>query len=60
MLPAEITNNSRLKTKKVTISTDGACRGNPEPGSYGTVLLYKLHRKELKQGFRKPPIIEWS
>ena len=39
--------------KEVTIYTDGACKGNPGPGGYGTVLLYKIHRKELKQGYRK-------
>lgn len=37
----------------VTIYTDGASRGNPGPGGYGTVLLYKGHRKELAEGFRK-------
>ncbi|MEM8893333.1 MAG: ribonuclease HI [Bacteroidota bacterium] len=37
----------------VTIYTDGASRGNPGPGGFGTVLLYKGHRKELSEGFRK-------
>jgi ribonuclease HI len=36
--------------------TDGAAKGNPGPGGYGTVLLArvngKLHRKELSEGFR--------
>lgn len=32
--------------------TDGAAKGNPGPGGYGTVLLYKQHRKELSEGFR--------
>lgn len=32
--------------------TDGAAKGNPGPGGYGTVLLYKGHRKELSGGFR--------
>jgi ribonuclease HI len=36
----------------VTMYTDGAARGNPGPGGYGTVLLYKGHRKELSDGFR--------
>lgn len=36
----------------ITIYTDGASRGNPGRGGYGTVLLYKGHRKELCQGFR--------
>jgi ribonuclease HI len=36
----------------ITIYTDGAARGNPGPGGYGTVLIYKQHRKELSEGFR--------
>lgn len=34
------------------IYTDGAAKGNPGPGGYGTVLLYNQHRKELSEGFR--------
>ncbi len=37
----------------VTIYTDGASRGNPGNGGFGTVLLFQGHRKELSQGFRK-------
>ena len=37
---------------KITIYTDGASRGNPGPGGYGTVLLAGQHRKELSEGFR--------
>ncbi len=33
--------------------TDGAARGNPGPGGYGTVLMAGKHRKELSGGFRK-------
>lgn len=33
--------------------TDGASRGNPGPGGFGTVLLAGPHRKELSGGFRK-------
>ena len=36
----------------VTIFTDGASRGNPGPGGYGTVLMSGNHRKEISQGFR--------
>ena len=32
--------------------TDGAAKGNPGPGGYGTVLLFGPHRKELSEGFR--------
>lgn len=31
--------------KKVTIYTDGACRGNPGKGGWGAVLLYNGPRK---------------
>ena len=36
----------------ITIYTDGASSGNPGPGGFGTILLYKQHRKELSEGFR--------
>ena len=38
--------------KKVTVYTDGACSGNPGPGAYGAVLLYRAHRKEISGGYR--------
>ncbi len=34
--------------QKVTIHTDGGCRGNPGPGGWGALLVYGEHRKELK------------
>lgn len=37
--------------KKVTIYSDGACSGNPGPGGYGTVLVYKSQQKQLSEGF---------
>lgn len=40
----------------ITIYTDGAAKGNPGPGGYGTVLLARVngkgYRKELSDGFR--------
>lgn len=39
-------------TKDIIIYTDGAARGNPGPGGYGTVLLSGKHRKELSGGFK--------
>ena len=33
--------------KDVTIYTDGACSGNPGPGGWGAILMYKDHVKEL-------------
>jgi ribonuclease HI len=41
-----------MALKHVTIYTDGACLGNPGPGGYGAVLIYKGHRKEFSGGFR--------
>ncbi len=38
---------------KIIIYTDGAARGNPGPGGYGTVLLSGSHRKEISGGFTK-------
>jgi ribonuclease HI len=37
----------------ITIYTDGASSGNPGPGGYGTILLYKNFKKELSEGYRK-------
>lgn len=36
----------------VTLYTDGGAQGNPGPGGYGVVLLYRQHRKELSGGYR--------
>ena len=37
--------------KQIHIYTDGSCLGNPGPGGYGLVMVYKKHRKELNGGF---------
>ena len=37
-------------TPKVTIFTDGACRGNPGPGGWGAILIAGAHEKELCGG----------
>ena len=37
-------------TKRVTIYTDGACRGNPGPGGWGALLSYNGHERELFGG----------
>lgn len=39
--------------KEIDIYTDGACSGNPGPGGYGVVLLYKGQRKELSKGYKR-------
>jgi ribonuclease HI len=36
----------------IHIYTDGAASGNPGPGGYGVVMMYKHHRKEISEGFR--------
>lgn len=38
--------------KKVTLYTDGSCLGNPGPGGYGALLLFKDKQKTLAQGYR--------
>ncbi|MCL2674455.1 MAG: ribonuclease HI, partial [Defluviitaleaceae bacterium] len=35
--------------KNIDIYTDGACSGNPGPGGYGAVLMYKGARRELSE-----------
>ena len=35
---------------EVVIYTDGACSGNPGPGGWGCVLMYKDHKKEISGG----------
>ena len=41
---------STSKSDKVTIYTDGACKGNPGPGGWGCVLVYGDVEKELSGG----------
>lgn len=36
--------------KNVTIYTDGACSGNPGPGGWGAILLYKGAKLEISGG----------
>ena len=42
-----------MKKPNVIIYTDGASRGNPGPGGYGTILLAGNNKKELSQGYKK-------
>jgi ribonuclease HI len=37
----------------LTMYTDGAARGNPGRGGYGTILMWKGKAKELSAGYRK-------
>jgi ribonuclease HI len=36
--------------KEIIIYTDGACSGNPGPGGWGAVLLYKENIREIAGG----------
>src|SRR5262245_32639250 len=37
---------------RVTVYTDGACRGNPGPGGWGALLISGSHERELWGGER--------
>jgi ribonuclease HI len=39
-------------TNEITMYTDGAARGNPGRGGYGTILFWGGHRRELSAGYR--------
>lgn len=36
--------------EEVIIYTDGACSGNPGPGGWGSILMYKNNKKEISGG----------
>jgi len=36
--------------EEVIIYTDGACSGNPGPGGWGSILMYKGNKKEISGG----------
>ena len=42
-----------MSKPNVIIYTDGASRGNPGPGGYGTILIAGNNRKELSQGYKR-------
>ncbi len=39
-----------MSAARVRIYTDGACSGNPGPGGWGAILIYKGQRKEILGG----------
>lgn len=41
------------QTNEIIIYTDGASRGNPGPGGFGTILMFGKHRKEISGGYKK-------
>ena len=38
---------------KIIIYTDGACSGNPGPGGWGTILMFKEHKREISGGLKE-------
>src|SRR5574344_1970910 len=36
--------------EEITIYTDGACSGNPGPGGWGAILMFKDTKKEISGG----------
>ncbi len=38
--------------EKVTIYTDGACSGNPGPGGWAAILMFKENKKEISGGLK--------
>ena len=45
-----IIDGRNVKMEKVIIYTDGACSGNPGPGGWGAILMYKDIKKEISGG----------
>lgn len=41
-----------MEKSQLIMYTDGASRGNPGPGGYGTILFWGGHQKELSAGYR--------
>ena len=39
-----------MTSTRVTIFTDGACKGNPGPGGWGAILISGGHRKDIWGG----------
>jgi ribonuclease HI len=46
-------NKKSVSKEPVVMYTDGASRGNPGRGGYGTILLWKGVEKELSGGYRR-------
>ena len=43
--------NPNYPKKHVDIYTDGACKGNPGPGGYGSILVYMSTEKRISKGY---------
>lgn len=42
-----------MQNNELVMYTDGAARGNPGPGGFGTILFWGDKKKELSGGFRR-------
>mgnify|MGYP005765103927 FL=1 len=47
-----VNNKMEEKMEEVIIYTDGACSGNPGPGGWGSILMYKDKIKEISGGMK--------
>ena len=46
--------------EKVIIYTDGACSGNPGPGGWGAILMYKEPKKKFQEEKKTQQIMLWN
>jgi ribonuclease HI len=42
-----------INERGLTMYTDGSSRGNPGPGGYGTILIWRGQRKEFSGGYKR-------
>ncbi len=49
-----------MSNELIKIYTDGACSGNPGPGGFGWVLLFKDRKVEHAEGEALQLIIRWN
>ena len=49
-MPDALTAELPPELPKIELFTDGACRGNPGPGGWGTLIRMGAHEKELSGG----------
>ena len=49
-----------INMEKVVIYTDGACSGNPGPGGWAAVLMYKIIRRKYQEDKKILLIMLWN
>ncbi len=52
--------NTPSNPDAIQIYSDGACRGNPGPGGWGTLLRYRDHEKPCMVANPTRPTTAWS